>query len=191
VKYLLVRLLSELRELRFWFLILGVGIGLGAGLLTAVGVRLTSDEKFCTLCHTMEPMAKSYRKSLHGGNNTSGWKAKCTDCHLPHTNEIYDLMIKTKFGLHDTWAQLTYDLDKIDWHVKRAHRADFVFDSGCLKCHQNLEKVNGSNKKAFMAHRDYFRGLTGNKCVDCHEHVGHHALGLYLPKVKKTEAKEK
>jgi cytochrome c-type protein NapC len=139
----------------------------------------TSGPAFCTTCHTMAPFARTFRADVHGGNNPNGTAALCTDCHLRHDNLVTYLWTKARFGAHDVWAQLTYDLDAIDWRAGLARRAEYTFDSGCLKCHRALADVRG-NQRAFVAHRPYFLGEIERKCVACHPHVGHRGLAAAL-----------
>lgn len=142
-------------------------------------LEATSDADFCTSCHTMEPFARTFRQDTHGGRNALGLSAKCTDCHLRHDSLAGYLWTKARFGLHDLWAQLTYDLDAIDWRAGLARREHYVFDSGCLRCHRELRDIRG-NQPAFVAHRPYFLGEIARKCVSCHEDVGHHNLARTL-----------
>ncbi|WP_419766849.1 cytochrome c3 family protein [Arcobacter sp.] len=162
--------------------VLGGIIGLLFSFGVAVGVHKTSDDKFCTMCHTMQPMANSYYRDAHGGNNVNGVRAKCVDCHLPHDSLANYLFEKAKTGLHDVRVQNFGDLESIDWEEKRKHAKRFVFDSGCMNCHTNLQNATSSNTKAFIAHKEYFEKRTDKKCVECHKNVGHHILGDYIKK---------
>ncbi len=168
------------------FLIVSVGILIGMliSLFTAYMVEETSDEVFCGSCHTMEPMVKAFKQDVHGGNNKYGFKAVCTDCHLPHSSITGYMFAKSMTGMHDIWVQTFGDLDKIDWEKKRSHREKFVYDSGCLHCHKNLKDATAYNHKAFIAHKAYFNKKDNMKltCVTCHEHVGHKNLSDYLKK---------
>jgi len=143
-------------------------------------IDLSSHDDFCGQCHTMTPMVKAYRQSEHGGTNPVGFKAKCTDCHVSHENLALHLLGKAESGSHDIWVEFTADLTQIDWLEKRNHRERFVYDSGCLTCHQNLEKATMGNTKAFIAHRPYLRGLTQKQCVSCHPHIGHMELSTFI-----------
>jgi len=173
--------LNTSKKTIFWIFVLGGVVGLLAALGIAEVTHSTAGEETCSKCHTMEPMVQSYRKDIHGGANPKGLKAECNDCHLPHSSATGYFMSKMKISLHDAWAQMTYDKDKIDWAGKRAHAKDFVFESGCTSCHGNLETSGVQAGKAFNAHRDYYAGRTTEKtCIECHEHVGHKDLGLYL-----------
>lgn len=148
-------------------------------MLMETALRATSGSEFCTVCHTMEPFARTYRADAHGGSNPRGLVAQCTDCHLRHDTLAAYLWTKARFGLHDIWAQLTYDLDAIDWRAGLDRREEYVFDSGCLMCHRDLEDARGNNP-AFVAHRPYFLGEIEARCVTCHPHVGHRELAAAL-----------
>lgn len=149
--------------------------------VTETMVEQTAGVEFCGTCHTMQPMVAAYLKDVHGGGGPEGVQAKCNDCHVPHENAFVYMVRKAQFGIHDVWAQLTYDLDEINWQEKRAHRELFVFDSGCLKCHKDLERATSPSAPAFIAHRAYFGEEADVKCVSCHPRVGHDALARHLP----------
>lgn len=181
-------------------LLLAAG-GLFAGLLisfvTVVAVKETSGAAFCSSCHSMKPMAKAYANDIHGGYGKSGVMAKCADCHLPHDSTIGYLAQKIKTGVWDVWVESTHDTKNIDWHEKRDERREWVYDSGCLHCHENLLRGTRPNKKAFTAHKAYFakklvvqseHGRDLARCVDCHKHVGHNRLEDYLPVVQDMQA---
>ncbi|MBN1377737.1 MAG: NapC/NirT family cytochrome c [Gammaproteobacteria bacterium] len=136
----------------------------------------TGGPDFCGGCHTMQPLVKSFRDDKHGGNNQFGVAAECVDCHLPHESKFHYVLAKTGYGLHDIWAQTFYNLDKIDWLGKRELREDFVYDSGCIACHKDLERASMPNPKAFVAHKPYFMGEIEQQCVSCHQNVGHKNL---------------
>jgi len=128
----------------------------------------------------MTPMVASYQADIHGGKNSKGLKANCTDCHLPHDGAASYFFGKMKISLHDAWAQLFYDKSKIDWQDKRKHSNAYVYETGCTSCHQNLQTSGSQAGKAFLAHRDYYEKRTDKTCVQCHENVGHKDLGTYL-----------
>lgn len=184
---------------KYWFVVAVGTVGLIVGLIiaftTVVAVKETSGVNFCSSCHSMKPMAEAYRNSVHGGYGKSGVVAKCADCHLPHTSTMGYMIQKARTGMWDVWVESTHpDTDEIDWQEKREERREWVYDSGCLHCHENLLRGTRPNKKAFLAHKAYFskklvvQGEHGNenaKCVDCHKHVGHYELDKYLPEAVK------
>jgi len=155
----------------------------GAWAVTDVIVHETGDAEFCGGCHAMQPMVTSFREDVHGGAGTQGVEAACTDCHTPHDNPLNYLWSKTRFGVHSVWAQLTYDIDKIDWEAKREERERLVFDSGCLTCHGSLERASDGDAVMYTAHRPYFLGTTTRQCVTCHQNVGHANLSEHLNRV--------
>lgn len=165
-------------------------VGLVISFTTVVAVKETSGVNFCSACHSMKPMAEAYRNSVHGGYGKSGVVAACADCHLPHESTLGYLVQKAKTGIHDVIVESSGEADKIDWHEKREERRNWVYDSGCLHCHQNLLRGTKPSKKAFTAHKAYFakklvvKGEHGNEpaqCVDCHKYVGHYQLEKHLP----------
>ncbi len=171
------------------FVLLGVAISF----VSAVAVQKTSGDQFCSACHSMKPMAEAYRNSVHGGFGESGVVAKCADCHLPHDSLLGYLVQKGKSGLWDLWVETTHDTSKIDWFEKREEKRRFVYDSGCLHCHENLLKATKLKSKPFIAHKAYFAnklkvrdGSEWKKaqCVDCHKYVGHYQLEKHLPKLR-------
>lgn len=166
----------------FWVFIGGV-CGLLISYLTAFAVHNTASYKTCSMCHTMEPMIQSYKADIHGGKNPRGLQADCVTCHLPGDSLGSYLLGKIKISAHDAWAELTYDKSKIDWHAKRKEAKHFVYDTGCLSCHKNLQNSTSAGK-AFLAHKDYFDKKTTKTCVECHEQVGHDSLGIYLNAMK-------
>ncbi len=148
--------------------------------ITVEAVEYTSDAEFCGSCHSMKSMTVSWRKSVHGGNNKLGCVAKCADCHLPHSNVLEYLTVKSINGTNDLFVEMFGEPEKIDWQERRKNREHFVYDSGCMKCHKNLKNATMSNPKAFIAHKNYFLGTSNKKCVSCHKNSGHKNLGLYL-----------
>lgn len=144
------------------------------------GVEVTSRADFCIGCHTMEPMIKSYHEDVHGGQNERGIRAACTDCHVSHENVFAHFAGKAQSGTHDAWVTLTRNEATLDWQAKREEHNNYVYDSGCLTCHQNLEAVAGGDSY----HESYFAGKTGAQCVDCHAEVGHDNLNKYLLETK-------
>lgn len=140
------------------------------------GIEVTSRADFCGACHVMEPMVESYHASVHGGNNPRGVMAACTDCHVSHENVFAHFVGKARSGTHDVWVTVFTNEKENDWQALREHREEYVYDSGCLTCHRNLEAVTAGKG----AHAKYFSGQIDEQCVSCHEEVGHDNLNKYL-----------
>ncbi len=161
-----------------------------AGGLVAVALTLgvaqfiyvTGDDKFCNSCHVMNPMTEAFAKDVHGGAGKTGFKAECAACHLPHDNIFKYTFQKAVTGTYELMSNTFGSPEKIDWQARRQNRANYVYDSGCLHCHGDLDRVVANNQKAFLAHRDYFAKNINKKCVECHENVGHKELGFHLKK---------
>ena len=172
---------KERNKSRLWLIGIFSSLGLLVwALLGWTGTELmfhaTDGAEFCGNCHVMSPMVNSYRDDVHGGKNANGFRATCLQCHLPHDSPQAYGFAKARTGMHDLWAQWTYDLKQIDWEAKRERREEYTYDSGCLSCHENLERSTMASNKAFVAHRPYFQKTTQKTCVTCHAHVGHFEL---------------
>lgn len=142
---------------------------------TDYALHATSDQAFCGSCHSMKPMQASFLEDKHGGRSTKGVQALCSDCHLPQDNYISYLYVKAKSGAWDVWKEFVLGADDVDWYAKRTRANEFVYDSGCLKCHNNLQSGSEISNKQFVAHKPYFMGNTEKTCIDCHS-VGHQNL---------------
>ena len=160
-------------------LILGLSIGVILTVITIVVVEHTSEAEFCASCHSIRPLVKAYGDDVHGGNNKTGFRAKCTACHLP-PGPVEHILAKTVLGGHDIFSTLFKDPEKIDWKEKRNNREHFTYDSGCKTCHSDLEIATSKNIKAFVAHKPYFLKTIKKKCVSCHENVGHKNIEFHI-----------
>jgi cytochrome c-type protein NapC len=86
------------------------------------------------------------------------------------------LISKVRRGTYDTWYQAFHDTSDIDWKAKDDDREEFLFDSGCLTCHDELESATAG----LPPHNNYFAGVTDSKCVTCHRSVGHSNINKYV-----------
>ncbi len=158
-------------------LVTGICLGVVFSIGGAEIIERTSGDAFCSSCHSMEPMTAAYHESVHGGNNSIGFKAKCADCHLPHDNVVTYLTAKAYTGAKDVLGELFW-VENIDWIKHLEKREEFTYSSGCRKCH-HLKEIKYQTPKAFLAHRDLLEG-EGPSCIRCHEHVGHKNIKAYL-----------
>lgn len=152
-------------------------------------VHSTQDDKFCTLCHEwMDPMVNTYHKDTHGGANKFGVKAKCVDCHLPHETYIGYIFQKALNGVNEVSYMVFNDAKNQPWLKNRKNRDKFVYDSGCLSCHETILDINSSSKYINDMHTLYtkFKDSKEKKmsCVACHKNVGHKNLGKILHDIK-------
>ena len=140
----------------------------------------TGDAQFCGTCHSMQVFVSSYTQDAHGGNNRLGVTADCVDCHLPHDGLISHIITKIRFGINDVWHEFFTNTDEIDWVSRLENRENYVFDSGCLQCHQVMENAGRGIAKAETGHQGFVFGASIQSCVSCHEHVGHKDLEIKL-----------
>ena len=163
---------KELKIIIVVLLILGTIIGLAISYTTAVEIRKTESGQFCSKCHTMEPMTQTHYASPHGGNNKFGVAAQCVDCHLPHDTLRNYINTKAKFGLHDIYTEFFTNTADINWTKKREHPEKFVFNSGCLSCHTNLDHSTMGKLEPEIVKRADNKTLK-TSCLECHPNVGH------------------
>ena len=143
----------------------------------------TSGEKFCVVCHEMDPMVIAYSNDVHSGKGKSGVRAKCVDCHIPHDNLAKYVLTKAKNGLMEGYVHFFKDPEAIDWHKNREKREHFVFDNGCVSCHTNLVDNKLTSPQAQKMHAHYQSLLNTDKqltCASCHAEVGHSGLNNML-----------
>ncbi|WP_332444432.1 cytochrome c3 family protein [Wolinella succinogenes] len=161
-----------------------VGLALLFSLGGHAAIEATSGDKFCVSCHEwMDPMAEAYSKDIHGGNNSLGAKAKCADCHLPHDSLVGYLWQKGKNGFTEGAHMLLNDPKSKDWQANRQRRDEYVFDTGCLKCHTTVMDIKSDNQVVGKMHELYVKYQnTSNaiQCSSCHVNVGHKGLGKVL-----------
>ncbi len=158
-------------------MIVGIFFGIVISLVGAEMVERTSGVEFCSMCHSMKPMAAAYEEDIHGGNSNHGVKAKCADCHLPHDDVFTYITAKAYTGTKDVLGELFW-ADKFDWVGNLEHRKAFTYTSGCQKCH-DLDAIQYEIPKAFLAHKDFKTGKV-TSCIECHEHVGHKNIKAHL-----------
>ncbi len=153
-------------------LLIGMILGIGVSYTTAVEVKKTESGEFCSKCHTMQPMTDAHNISVHGGDNKYGIAAQCVDCHLPHDTLVNYLTHKVKFGVRDAYAEFFTNTKEINWTAKRAHADTFVFNSGCLSCHTNLDHSSMASLEPEIVKKADDKTLK-TSCISCHDNVGH------------------
>jgi len=165
------------------------GASIVLGLIFTFGghaaIKATSDDKFCVSCHSwMDPMGESYSHDIHGGNNPHGIKTKCVSCHLPHDSLANYLFKKGVNGIVEVTSVIINDPKEMDWQAHREKRESYVFDSGCLSCHSNIEETQSQSQAASRMHTLYTKYKDADKdplkCASCHKNVGHKKLSKIL-----------
>lgn len=151
-------------------------------------VVATGEYPFCGSCHAWDGAIAQTNLAdpIHGASNKKGISVKCTDCHLPHDSLANYLLTKAKNGIAEGFTTLTGDPSKKDWIANRANaRANYTFDSSCLRCHEGIVKTSEANatREISKMHAKYleFKGSKDElKCTSCHQNVGHYELGKML-----------
>ncbi|MGC8495094.1 MAG: cytochrome c3 family protein [Syntrophobacteraceae bacterium] len=175
--------MQNAKRRRIGFLVvIGVIVGIAISAATFEISETTSGADFCGSCHTMRPFVSAFEMHVHGGDNRYGFQAQCNDCHLPHDGLGHYLLAKAVAGATDVWGETFENTAKIDWGQKLKDPGRYVYDSGCLSCHRNLEDKSLSNPRAFLPHRMYFAKATTKTCADCHSNAGHKHLAEYINK---------
>jgi len=162
-------------KLVYGFIIGGVVV-LVFSLVTASQFERTSTVKFCSSCHEMTVFNDTWSEGPHGLVHQGAIRAKCTDCHLPHTGVLRYIGAKIYYGINDYLAHVTgkkattkHWLEHWEGKKPYVHKA---YVSGCKKCHKEIIG-NGVPIKAILAHKAYLIGETKKNCVSCHHMVGH------------------
>ncbi|NLS12497.1 cytochrome C [Vibrio sp. SM6] len=158
----------------------GIGLGLLASLPAAEVMHALSSNEFCSSCHTMEPMAETFARSVHGGNNSQGFVAECVDCHLPDSNVVEELYVKGTSGLRHLWGEYILGMEALDYQALHPKRTEYVFDSGCESCHQALEAradvATDTSPISDQTHKMAFAQRETNsdfQCASCHYDIAH------------------
>jgi len=154
------------------------GVLFWGGFNTAL--EATNTETFCISCHEMENNVYQELKSTVHFTNTSGVRATCPDCHVPHewTDKIARKMQASKevwgkvFGTISTrekFLDKRLELAKHEWARLKSN------DSlECRNCHSEAYMdFSLQEKRAAEAHSTFL--ASGEKtCIDCHKGIAHH-----------------
>jgi cytochrome c-type protein NapC len=161
---------------------LAVG-GFAAGVLFWGGfntaLEATNTEAFCISCHEMRDNVYQELRSTVHFTNTSGVRATCPDCHVPHdwTDKIARKMQASKevwgkiFGTISTrekFLDKRLELAKHEWHRLKSNNS-----LECRNCHsQDYMDFSLQSPRAAEAHSTFL--VSGEKtCIDCHKGIAH------------------
>ncbi|GHI01465.1 cytochrome c3 family protein [Neobacillus kokaensis] len=141
-------------------------------------IHATGKSSFCGSCHEMNTFVKTYERDIHGGANRVGFKADCANCHLPQDSKVDYLATKVVSGTKEVAMHFAGKFSEENYYKNRKNREDFVYSSGCISCHQDIDngKLTTDNEKAKKMHT-YYLSKKGSKqaieCASCHIDVGH------------------
>lgn len=141
-------------------------------------IHATGKSEFCSSCHEMDTFVKTYERDTHGGANRVGVKADCANCHLPQDSQIDYVATKVVSGTKEVVKHFSGNFSNKEYYENRKNREDFVYSSGCISCHQEIDngEFKTDNEKAKKMHK-YYLSKKGSdqavECVSCHIEVGH------------------
>jgi len=155
------------------------GLGMAALGTTNFVLHETSTNEFCYNCHSIELNVKpDYEASSHF-SNTSGVRASCADCHLPHGSWFELMWAKTG----RTFEVVPEMMGKISTPEKfEAHRAEMAesvwqryrdTDSQyCRSCHA-FGAMDLASQERRAARRHSQAQEKGQTCAQCHYGIVH------------------
>ncbi len=146
---------------------------------TSWSMSATSTEEFCVSCHEMEDNAYAELKQTIHYNNSTGTRATCSDCHVPH-NFIGKIFRKIE-AAREVYGSITGIIDTPEkYEAHRLAMAERVWEdmreddsANCRACHINLEQsLDSQYEWARMNHQKLIEddSLT---CIDCHQGIAH------------------
>ena len=169
-------------------------LGMAAAGLFNVGLAYTNRMEFCTSCHSMQTNLREYKETVHY-RNTSGVRATCHDCHVPH--DFLPLMQAKILAAKDVWGELTGKLDTPEKYA--AHRwemANAVWrkmkasDSAtCRSCH-DFQAMDFSAQDRSARKRHAKAEERGETCIDCHKGIAHEEPDEPEEEADSADAKE-
>lgn len=138
----------------------------------------TSTEEFCVSCHSMETPLEELKQTVHW-SNSSGVRATCPDCHLPHdkTPKYARKMQASREVLAELSGKYNEEGSFEEHRAEMAERewARFAANGSkeCKNCHSydrmNFEKMSKAAQKAMKPAAE-----RNQSCVDCHKGIAHH-----------------
>jgi nitrate/TMAO reductase-like tetraheme cytochrome c subunit len=139
----------------------------------------TSSTEFCFTCHSHEVNIRpEYEASSHF-SNTSGVRAGCADCHLPHDNWFEMTWTKAvvsldiipemmgKLSTPEKYEAHRAEMAESVWHQFRENDSKF-----CRSCH-SFEAMDLASQERRTARRHTQAREKGQTCVQCHYGLVH------------------
>jgi cytochrome c nitrite reductase small subunit len=140
---------------------------------TEMLLSFSSETSFCMSCHEMRVVGEQgWMHSSHYRDH-GGVVTQCRDCHIP-PEPLPRLWVKSRDGLKDVYTHFLGESDpqKMDWVELGESARRKIWDSSCLRCHEDLTP-RGATIKALVAHREYIRTDGAKKCLECHTEPFH------------------
>lgn len=162
----------------------GVGVGLLLSLPAVEVVHFFSTNELCVACHSMKTVKETFAKSVHGGNNSQGFVADCGSCHLPTSNVVHELWVKTTVGMRHVYMEYIAGTELLDHQEFHAKRTEFSYESSCLNCHRMIEPrargpITPASPVSDRVHQVVFQYRDQEEtfhCANCHFREAHPGL---------------
>ena len=163
---------------------IGVAVGLLLSLPAVEAVHFFSTNEFCVGCHSMKTVKETFAESVHGGNNQQGFVADCGSCHLPTSNVVHELWVKTTVGMRHVFMEYIAGVELLDHEEFHAKRIDFNYESSCLDCHRKIEprakaQLTKDSPISDQVHKLVFEFREQEEtfhCANCHFKEAHPGL---------------
>lgn len=181
-------LLGMIRNVPRRVMITLIAIGMAAGLIlslpTVEVLHYFSSNEFCTGCHSMTTAKETFAKSVHGGNNSQGFVADCGSCHLPKSNVVHELWVKSTVGMRHVFMEYVAGTELLDHEEFHAKRTSFTYESSCLNCHRMIEPrateaLTDTSPVSDKVHKIVFENREKEEtfhCANCHFQESHPGL---------------
>ncbi|MGY0218988.1 NapC/NirT family cytochrome c [Endozoicomonadaceae bacterium StTr2] len=159
-------------------IIFGIVFGLASWGTFNWTMNATSTEEFCISCHELEQNAYAELQDTIHYSNSTGTRATCGDCHIPH--DFVGKVLRKIEAAREVYGHFTGIIDTPEkYEEHRLAMAERVWDkmqandsAACRHCHVNLEtSLDNQYEWARVNHQKMIdENLT---CIDCHQGIAH------------------
>jgi cytochrome c nitrite reductase small subunit len=135
--------------------------------ITAAGISVTSNPRFCIVCHDMQPEYNAWKKSSHS-------QITCYACHVKPglVNLIED---KVFVGLPTVVSEITNNYHS---PINKGSKVSVeMSNESCLVCHDEIKRKITPSAGLKMNHKPHLQ--RGIKCTVCHNRVAHRDVKNY------------
>lgn len=153
-------------------------------------VQYSNTMEFCISCHEMRSTVYQELKESKHYKNPMGVRAKCSDCHVPHTSWIATVGRKI-VATRELYFHLVGAVDtKEKFEAKRLELAQEVWaemkasdSETCRSCHKwDAMDLAAQRTSARVQHESAIK--EGKTCIDCHKGLVHKDVSKELEKEK-------
>ena len=145
---------------------------------TSWSMSATSTEEFCISCHEMEDNAYAELQQTIHYKNSTGTRATCSDCHVPH--DFVGKILRKIEAAREVYGNITGIIDTPEkYETHRLAMAERVWgdmreddSANCRACHVNIEQ--SLDEQYEWARINHQQLIDGDKtCIDCHQGIAH------------------